>query len=604
MKPKQLCSVLAIVILGGVLLSPTAHAQFTGDYQTNIISGVEVDWTGTYAVGSNTSYDFLGIDSGGALISDAGAIGYNDQADPSAGLVGNDSVLVSGDGSVWSNRNDLLIGYRAFSYDLSKTNSLTIADGGAVYDNNATIRGSYNTMVVIGTGSLWNNSGSLTLGIAVDEGHHSLTIANGGVVSDDTGILGGAGYQLVLVTGAGSVWSNLNSLSINTEGSSSVIISNGGAVYDLNGGVGGVGGDNVVVTGIGSIWSNRNNLFIGGTASSVIISNGGAVFSDSGTASGQFGKLLVTGAGSVWRINGDLKIGGNQNVTIADEGVVCAADVNNESIGIFAVSGGWLYVTNGLGTGALTLHDGGKLILNSGTVTVDSLTVNNVNHSFITFNGGALNTKGTAVNSGSVFTVGDGTSPATLNLDTGGSGFHLFANGLTISSNAMLKGNGTVIGAVTVNPGGLLAPGASPGSITFSNGLTLAPNSTFAVELNGPADGQYDRIVTLGTVSLSNSVLSLSLGYTPSVGDAFTIISNLGPSAVFGAFVDPQGDVLLDNAIFVVDGTTFEISYTGNVDGQDVILTAVIPEPATWLLTGLGIVALAGRRRHSIPVKC
>ena len=106
MKPKQLCSVLAIVILGGVLLSPTAHAQFTGDYQTNIISGVEVDWTGTYAVGSNTSYDFLGIDSGGALISDAGAIGYNDQADPSAGLVGNDSVLVSGDGSVWSNRNE------------------------------------------------------------------------------------------------------------------------------------------------------------------------------------------------------------------------------------------------------------------------------------------------------------------------------------------------------------------------------------------------------------------------------------------------------------------------------------------------------------------
>jgi hypothetical protein len=86
---------------------------------------------------------------------------------------------------------------------------------------------------------------------------------------------------------------------------------------------------------------------------------------------------------------------------------------------------------------------------------------------------------------------------ATFILDGSGSGFHSFANGLTISSNATLKGKGTVIGAVTVNPGGVLAPGASPGSITFSNSLTLAPNSTFAVELNGTADGQYDRIVTL-----------------------------------------------------------------------------------------------------------
>ena len=235
MKPERFRSVLATVILGGILLSPTAHAQYTGDFQTNIISGVGVDWTGTYAVGSNTSYDFLGVDSGGALISDAGAIGYNDQPDPSAGLVGNDSVLVSGGGSIWSNRNDLLIGYRAFSYNLNKTNSLTIADGGAVYDNNATIRGSYNTMVVIGTGSLWNNSGSLTVGITVSEGHHSLTIADGGVVSDDTGILGGLGNDTILVTGPGSVWSNRNTLSIDSEGENSLVISNGGVVYDLNG---------------------------------------------------------------------------------------------------------------------------------------------------------------------------------------------------------------------------------------------------------------------------------------------------------------------------------------------------------------------------------
>jgi hypothetical protein len=148
------------------------------------------------------------------------------------------------------------------------------------------------------------------------------------------------------------------------------------------------------------------------------------------------------------------------------------------------------------------------------------------------------------------------------------------------------------MGCTVVNGGGVLTPGASPGSITFSNSLTLAPNSTFVVELYGTENGQYDQIVTLGSVCASNSILSLSLGYTPSAGDTFTIISNLGPSAVFGMFVDPQGDVLLDNATFVVDDTTFEISYAGNADSQDVILTAVVPEPATWLLTVLGIIPL------------
>ena len=605
MKPKRFGSALATVILGGVLLSPTAHAQYTGDFQTNIISGVEVDWTGTYAVGSNTSYDFLGIDSGGVLVSDAGGIGAIGER------AGNDAVLVTGTGSIWSNRNDLTIGSR-FSYPInsnesaihfSSANSLTIANGGAVYDVNAAVGGTNNAVVVTGNGSVWNNSGGLTLGLTTGEGHHSITIADGGVVSDDAANMGNGSGNALLVTGPGSVWSNRNNFSIGGEGGSSLIISNGGAVYDLNGEVAAPGPNKVLVTGAGSVWSNRNSLSISGASQSVIISNGGAVFSDSGLVSGSnLSTLLVTGAGSVWRIGGSLNITPLGVMIIADEGIVSASSVSSE--GNILVTGGGLYVTNGLGTGALQIK-GVALTINSGTVTVDDLTAIKIRNQdcVITFNGGALNTKATAVDNSFLFTVGNGTSTAVLNLDSGGSGFHLFANGLSISSNAMLKGNGTIIGSTVVNGGGVLAPGASPGSITFSNNLTLAPNSTFAAELDGPA-GQYDQITTLGTVSVSNSVLTLSLGYTPLVGDTFTIISNLGPSAVFGLFVDPQGDVLLDNATFVVDGTTFEISYAGNTDGQDVILTAIIPEPAAWLLTVLGAVALFGGRRHSIPVKC
>ena len=512
MKPKQLCSVLAAVILGGILLSPTAHAQYTGDFQTNIISGVEVDWTGTYAVGSNTAYDFLGIDSGGALISDAGGIGVT------GGGVGNDAVSVSGTGSVWSNRNDLTIGYGFIDGQRSQNNnnSLTISDGGAVYDNNSFVGGHNNAVVVMGNGSAWNNSGTVIVGVDYFEGGHSLIIADGGVMSDDTAVFAGGSGSKALVVGPGSVWSNRNDLTLGGEGGHSLVISNGGAVYDVNGEVGGF--NKVLVTGIGSVWSNSNSLVVG-YQNSVIISNGGALYSASGDLNDNPGHMLVTGVGSVWRIGGSLEVAGDQNLTIADEGVVSAGSVSNKAF--ITVSGGGLYVTNGLGTGALTLYGGGRLTLNSGTVNVDSLASGQ--GSTIGFNGSTLRTKATTIDNGSTFTVGDGASSAMLKLDSGGSGFHSFANGLTISSNATLRGNGTIIGSTVVNGGGVLAPGASPGSITFSNSLTLAPNSTFAVELNGPTDGQYDRIVTLGTVSVSNSVLSLSLGFAPSVGDTFTI---------------------------------------------------------------------------------
>jgi T5SS/PEP-CTERM-associated repeat protein len=455
------------------------------------------------------------------------------------------------------------------------------------------VAGGFNVILVSGNGSAWNNSGSLALGGQTGLGHHSLTIVAGGVVSDDTARTGvSGGTEAILVAGPGSIWSNRNDLSLSDEGGDSLVISNGGAVYDVNASIGGEGYDNILVTGSGSIWSNRNSLSGFGEHTSVIISNGGVVYCASSDLDSPPGTpLVVTGAGSLFHIDGNLFVGGDESLTVADGGVVCAASMVDGAF--ITVSGGGVYVTNGLGTATLTVQLDRPFILNSGTLTVDNL----LESGNLTFNGGVLNTKATMVNNGSVFTVGDGVDTATFKLDSGGSGFHAFANGLSISSNAMLRGTGTIVGSTVVNGGGVLAPGGSPGSITFSNGLTLAQNSTLSVGLDGAAAGQYDQIVALGSVSVSNSVLSLTLGYTPLVGDSYTIVSNLGPNAIFGTFVDAQGDILTNNASFMADGTAFEISYAGNADGQDVTLTAVVPEPAAWLLTVLGIVALLGGRR-------
>jgi T5SS/PEP-CTERM-associated repeat protein len=469
------CAVIAILVGAlGLSLAPAACSQYSADFQTNIISGVANNWTGDYFVGNTNSGDALLVESGGLLSSGDGYIGFRVGAN-------NNTAIVSGTGSVWSNNGVLAIGYSGVG------SQLIITNGGAVYN---------------GTGYVGGNPGS-------------------------TG-------NTVLVTGSGSMWSTGDLYLLGERGKNQLMITMGGTVYS-------------------------GTTYVGGS------SEGNSTVSN---------RVLVSDPGSVWISGGSVIVGGylpGEQLVVTNDG---AMRVTNST------DGGYLVV------------DRATFLLDGGTVTVDHLQALNAYRSVVAFNGGVLNTKATAISNGSVFTVGNGTNAAALSLATGGLGFHSFANGLTISSNAMLNGIGTVIGGTTVNGGGVLAPGDGPGSITFSNNLTLAAGSMFAVALNGTGAGQYDQISALGTVSVSNSVLSVSLGYTPSAGDSFTIISNFGPSAVLGTFVDSQGDALTNGAEFPVDGTTFQIDYTANADGQDVILTALIPEPSSLLLATVGAVML------------
>ena len=48
------------VVLGAISIS-TTKAQFSSDYQTNIISGVVSNWNGDYIVGNDTAFDLLRI---------------------------------------------------------------------------------------------------------------------------------------------------------------------------------------------------------------------------------------------------------------------------------------------------------------------------------------------------------------------------------------------------------------------------------------------------------------------------------------------------------------------------------------------------------------
>jgi T5SS/PEP-CTERM-associated repeat protein len=494
MKTKQFCSALAAILLGGIVLNPLAHAQFTTDYQTNIISGVASNWSGDYIVGSSNTYaDVLLIQSGGALSNGSGYVGDFPEGGSS------NVVVVSGAGSVWNNSGGLTIG----SEGREDANQLIVTNGGAVYCLGGEVGvpdGTYSRVLVTGSGSVWSDAGNLFVGDA-DDGSDSLIISEGGVVYDYTGYLGVAtGGNLILVTGSGSVWSNQNGVILGSAGGDSLIISNGGAVYDDSAELGGDERESVLVTGTGSVWNTSGQIRIEAYEDSLTISDGGVVYSGSADLGfgGSGAHALVTGAGSVWSIGNNLEImGGNSSasLTIADGGAVLAPSVSTSHM--ITISGGGLYVTNGLGTGALAVNEG-ALTLDGGTVTADQLSVTSdtVNSTFLAFTSGLLTSGGTVVSNGQNFAVGDGTNRARFRLASGGLGIHSFENGLTISSNAFLAGCGTIDGSVVVEYGGKVRANCG-GALDFTGSVT---NNGIIHVRDGTTLNFYGPVVNNGVI--------------------------------------------------------------------------------------------------------
>lgn len=135
----------------------------------------------------------------------------------------------------------------------------------------------------------------------------------------------------------------------------------------------------------------------------------------------------------------------------------------------------------------------------------------------------------------------------------------------------------TAAPAAAATTAGAAAPTAgnsNPGVLTVG-GVALGSSSMFAVRLDGTTAGtQYDQLADTGSVSWSGATLSVSLGFSPAVGQTFTIINNGGGSAVSGTFAGlPEGTV------FTAGGVPLRISYGGS--GHDVTLTVAAPPSAS-----------------------
>lgn len=322
-----------------------------------------------------------------------------------------------------------------------------------------------------------------------------------------------------------------------------------------------------------------------------LISGGNAtseLWVDNESATGQ-GRLHLTNTGNTFTAS---------NIVLNRGGLVIYGD------GSLGASTNGLYLNNN-NTTALTgngLHFGADNIelAASRTVTVNTTTTVNtgVHHStilgtvvgaggIIKAGAGVLELKGANSYAGGA-TVKEGTllfTPAQPTDTAGGSG------GITIESGATLAGTGTVTGAVAVQSGGFLAPGAvrNVGSeLHLDGGLALAAGAEVTFHVFG--SGEHDHVIVGASATMdvnATSRLKVVLHDTPSFGQSFDLLD----------WTTLAGDADLVGKLdfSAADISSFGWFWDTSGFNSSGIIT-VVPEPSRALLVLLGLAGLVSRR--------
>jgi hypothetical protein len=432
----------SMVISNGAMVSAgvTALGSAIGrfGYSSNnsvLVTGEGSRWSNATSlyVGNSGSGNSLSISNGGTVFSEVGWIGFGSSDNWLGFGSSNNTVLVTGTGSLWSNSLDLHVGG-----EFSSGNNMVISNGGMVFSGSAQIgdwESSSNTVLVTGTGSLWSNSGSLAVGVWDDDSGHSMVISNGGMVFSGSAEIGnfGSSSNTVLVTGTGSTWSNSGSISIGVSGGGEITVAHGASVMAASG----------ITIAVDTNATGALNIGRYGTNDSAGAINASTITFGKGTGSINFNQSnsvtissTLSGAGAI------NQLGSGTTILTGD----------NTYSGTTTISAGTFQVGNGGASGTI----GGGDVVNNASL-VFNWSVNYVGDfsnaisgsGSLTVMGGTLNM--TASNSYTGLTkVSSGT------LAVNGS----IAGNLQVDAGATLKGSGTIAGDATIS--GTHSPGNSP----------------------------------------------------------------------------------------------------------------------------------------------
>ncbi len=351
--------------------------------------------------------------------------------------------------------------------------------------------------------------------------------------------------------------------------------------------------------GIATVFGTPNSLGISpfATAASLVLDGGALKYTGStaGTTNRNY-QLLTTGGGFNASGSSDaatMTITGTMTATGSSGSQSLTLGGTNTGANTFSGS-----ITNGSGTNVTNLAKtgSGRWVI-SGAKAFTGFTV---------ISGGTLELDATgSVNTSSGITVGAEDARLITNSGTP----------ITIPvtlTQGTIGGTGAIGTPVTVGTGGELSPGNSPGSQSYTAGLTWAGGGSYLWEVN-------DTTGTAGT-NLGWDLLNISGGsglvITATSGSKFTIdVSSLAGLVAGDAanWVDADQSWIIASAdsisgfdadAFQVVTSGFSNDFSGDfsvaLSGNNISLVyTAVPEPAGLALAGFAVAALVSRRRRA-----
>jgi len=466
----------------------------------------------------------------------------------------------------------------------------------------------------LGSDGVLTKTGAGTLTLAAST--NALRLA--ATVNADTLVLGQASSSSVHAIGSGLTINSGGTARLGGSGGDQIyqavgVTLNSGGALDLNGrseGFDTLTGSGTVTntaaaTGILTLGENNGSATFGG-----VLQDG------AGTVA-----LVKTGTGTLTLTGAETHTGGTTisagTLQIGNGGTTgsVAGNITDNATLAFNRSDALTYSGVVSGTGALTKLGSGNLTLSgantySGGTTVSagtlmgnttSLQRNITDNAALVFDQASAGTyAGVVSGTGSFTKSGSGTLTLTgANTYTGATNVSagtLRVNGslahtaLTVASGATLGGSGSIGGAAEFLSGAHLAPGNSPGTLTFTNGLALDAGAILDFELGPTSDlirvsggtltGPSSGLVTL---NLTNAGGFTAASYTLFDFSGATTSSFTASDFTFGT---------------TIAGYTYSLALVGSTLQ---LTTSAIPEPATYA-AALAVAALCAalvRRRRT-----
>ncbi|MEO8836771.1 MAG: PEP-CTERM sorting domain-containing protein, partial [Caldimonas sp.] len=453
-------------------------------------------------------------------------------------------------------------------------------------------------------GSTAGSNGTLTVG-----GGSSVTANVIGIGGNSDSAAGGDGTAVV--TGAGSTL-NANGanafLSVGRGGSGSLSVSDGGAlnatIVSVGRADGGFGTLTVDAAAInlsgqqtaGSLSGAALTIgSLGGTGLATIRNGSVVTISNPGSAGVSFnvGGTPVSPGGS-----GVLNVSNSQvNLTAAPG--QATVRIGHDGNGIATFTGSTMNVGNPTASGA-----DGVLVVAGQPGSTGTLTLNNAGEVRTVVNAGYVGVGATQSGPGGTGTLTLNNS--TLNTTT----FELGARGLLSGDGGVINASGDVI------IGGTISPGNSPGRVTIDCNLITLPGSMLILDILGSgADFAVDHLrigndstfdlhalhivfnflgstdpnafAASGGFNLDNFLQSLDLA----TGAVTGLSSVFASDQTWADIVNPAGITAVSSAYDISD---LRLQPDGTVN----VVAAPVPEPSTWAMLALGLMALSGMARR------